>query len=1189
MGVPEDAHDPTRAGIRIWAYPFPADELSVGTLTGLARKSNGDEVLVTNAHVIGGDVSPTNDQELYQTYYPGVDPHVRAKVGVNIQWRLSASSGIDVAVFDAAPPVTINEGLYSEEEIHRQHSYYIHDSSHGTRLIVEGAQEPVMGQSIKMIGYNTGEMNGHVSEPHSATVINGAVWRDVIETEMDNDCPDGGGYSGSPVLIEERPGFYQILGILFATSLDGEHGYVIPAKRIESAMGITFGAPVPLAHAGDDKDGFVDEEVMLDASGTTNPVRPFAYLWSQIAGPDVILDDYTATYPKFTPETPGTRVFELKATNAHGYTTDTVRIDVKARKPLAMADAAPKHVNAGDTVLLTARGSRIFTLGTPSYTWEQIGGPEVEGFRVVEPTIANFTVPDAPAEDTSGVITFRLTVRDANDTESSAEIAINRKPIANAGPPQNVMIGDLVTLDASASRDPDNEGDLTFYWNAPSGIYVPDTSSDEAQFTAPDRRGGLEFDLTVVDVREGVGDSTVIITVEEPPAENRPPVADAGDSAYVEVDTSAELVGTGTDPDEDDRESLTYLWVAPEDSDATILNADHERTSFLAPSSPGDIVFTFKVTDPHGAFAVATVKKMVRVFMWSEWQDVEPLDTRISIINPDEFEKRQFRTSDYDTIQHRWVAHDPSGLSWGPSGEYRCHEGNREKEFVLSDSGGIISDRRWDIIGPIEWGEWLFDKYIYHEDAPRQRQDIRYTTYPSHNCSETQIVDDPEPPDEDWSSWVSVRPAEYRLGGNDDIEALMMRYDRDNTSNVQVSWRFLRLISEGERWESDGWSATSHFRTVDGQRLRLWQNFSIPNGQPITEWRSYTPPPPPEADAGPDQSVIGNEIVYLDGSGSTGAASYSWERVSGPNINIVDSGMERARFVAPDGNHTITCRLTVTGGGYTVSDTVNIQVENAPPPPCVWGDWAPTGVYKCEGGNRWRQESRHCEGDLAKTDERWVDIGPLVWGEWEDTDVYRGALGNRERKQTRTTTYTSYNCTDERWVPSPGPEVCDENGWNAVVPAVYDGEGSMRRRLWECRTNYGNRRTKWEPDPDVPPPPGCVDWSEWQPTGLYKCESGDRWQRQSRFCEEDRTNSEERWVNQGALSWGDWEFVEYVGSGSGRKRRETRTTTYTSHNCTETRLVPDPEEIWETWRAVTPASIREVDCRANGLRSDSPI
>ena len=177
------------------------------------------------------------------------------------------------------------------------------------------------------------------------------------------------------------------------------------------------------------------------------------------------------------------------------------------------------------------------------------------------------------------------------------------EPWAEAGPPQTVRSGETVTLKGTGRGNPEDET-LYLVWHQIPEATV--TLSDEttkvmpatdpvvsrATFLAPPVTAStdLEFRFLVYNAANAIADDTVTITVNPPP--NEPPVAEAGENAYVEVNTAAELNGSGTDPDEDDQDSLTYLWTAPEDSGATILNADHMETSFLAPSTPGDIEFT---------------------------------------------------------------------------------------------------------------------------------------------------------------------------------------------------------------------------------------------------------------------------------------------------------------------------------------------------------------------------------------------------------------------------------------------------------------------------------------------------------------------------------------------------------------------------------------------------------------------
>src|SRR3989304_1240124 len=68
----------------------------------------------------------------------------------------------------------------------------------------------------------------------------------------------------------------------------------------------------------------------------------------------------------------------------------------------------------------------------------------------------------------AGAYTFALTVADpfgANDSGDGFVMVMNRPPIADAGPAQNI-VGEfsLATLDGSNSSDPDGEPITHFWW-----------------------------------------------------------------------------------------------------------------------------------------------------------------------------------------------------------------------------------------------------------------------------------------------------------------------------------------------------------------------------------------------------------------------------------------------------------------------------------------------------------------------------------------------------------------------------------------------------------------------------------------------------------------------------------------------------------------------------------------------------
>jgi len=90
----------------------------------------------------------------------------------------------------------------------------------------------------------------------------------------------------------------------------------------------------------------------------------------------------------------------------------------------------------------------------------------------------------------------------------------NKTPIADAGSDNSVNNNDLISLDGSASSDPDGET-LTFSWtklSGPAGTFV-DTNTDTPDYR-PSATGTAVFELTVSDPKGKFDTDTVTITVE---------------------------------------------------------------------------------------------------------------------------------------------------------------------------------------------------------------------------------------------------------------------------------------------------------------------------------------------------------------------------------------------------------------------------------------------------------------------------------------------------------------------------------------------------------------------------------------------------------------------------------------------------------------------------------------------------
>jgi len=150
--------------------------------------------------------------------------------------------------------------------------------------------------------------------------------------------------------------------------------------------------------------------------------------------------------------------------------------------------------------------------------------------------------PLAPDADTNWATNDRVHINghDAgnnpiNGTPRAQNSTVNLLPTASAGPDQVVNEGEMVTLDGSASADPDGDS-LSFSWSQTAGPAVTLSGSNtmHPSFTAPQVGPGnalLTFQLTVSDGRGGTGSDSVNITVNDvAPSPSVKPAAGNGDA-----------------------------------------------------------------------------------------------------------------------------------------------------------------------------------------------------------------------------------------------------------------------------------------------------------------------------------------------------------------------------------------------------------------------------------------------------------------------------------------------------------------------------------------------------------------------------------------------------------------------------------------------------------------------------------
>jgi hypothetical protein len=186
-----------------------------------------------------------------------------------------------------------------------------------------------------------------------------------------------------------------------------------------------------------------------------------------------------------------------------------------------------------------------------AFAWAQLAGPDAMLVDADTPT-PKFLTPMA-----NTTLTFELVVSDGISDSPPDQVVVsvvNGIPLADAGINQEVTSAAIVSLDGTASSDPDGHL-LSFLWKQTGGaaVSLDDQVSPTPKFAAPGKKGMLAFTLTVSDGIDPSPADTVVVTVL-----NNAPTAQAGADVVGKKNFTLCLDGSASsDPDGD---PLAFSW-----------------------------------------------------------------------------------------------------------------------------------------------------------------------------------------------------------------------------------------------------------------------------------------------------------------------------------------------------------------------------------------------------------------------------------------------------------------------------------------------------------------------------------------------------------------------------------------------------------------------------------------------------
>ena len=681
----------------------------------------------------------------------------------------------------------------------------------------------------------------------------------------------------------------------------------------------------PVADAGPDQAVLAGTTALLDGSASEDAGGNIeTFDWQLVSAPSGTLGGLVADVgatPSLVTDLPGNYVVSLIVTDGDGNSSAPDVVEILATEP---STARPEAVllTSGDLGLglpLALDGAQSTApAGRTIERWKftVVHGPS-DGTAKPKagdnPWEATFT-PDAIGTWVLGLTVFDESTSSRTDTAAlSVDVLPDLAPIARCGPDQAIATGNLVTLDGSASFDPEGAG-LTFSWqlSAPgaSETSLADSETASPRFMA-DVKGDYTATLTVSDGGLNSEPCTVLVQASKNPS-NQAPVAFAGGAQSVSLSGSPVILD-GSDSFDPDGDEITHTWeilTAPAGSSIsteTLSDPDQAVASFT-PDAGGTYYVSLQVCDGAPLCASDTATITVGGTGGNEPPIADAGDDTVTEVGrPASLDGSNSSDPNGDTLTFAWtIETQPSGSA-----------------AIVEDADLEIASLQPDVAG-------LYVVRLTVDDGATSDSDLMQVEAVPEGTNLPPECEETEDQEIELGEVVLLDGSGTTDPNGDTLSYLWTLISAPDGSTIGID----DPTAEITALRPDvGGEYVVQFQAMDGTENCFFQ-FTV-------TVEDTTPNTPPVCDAGDDLTVDVGATAVLDGTASTDVdgdtLSYLWRIIDAPggSSSSIDASSEALASFTPDVAGLYTIELTVSDGTDTCATGIVISAEapvvNDPP------------------------------------------------------------------------------------------------------------------------------------------------------------------------------------------------------------------------------------------------------------------